>query len=161
MADPPGTELTVAAHDLPSGHTIVAADLRTVRIDSTASPSEPVSDPVGLIVAGAMRQGEPFTDRRVLTPRDLPDGTVLATVPVEAAATSLLRVGDVVDVICAGDDAAQVVLATSTPIVVLDQAEESAVKLGVAVKPDTATAIARAALSSQLTVVAAAAATQT
>src|SRR6476661_4128140 len=70
VAAPPPARVAVrvAAHDLPSGALVAAADLVTVRFDPGSVPSGVVADPVGRLVAAPVRRGEPLTDVRLLGP---------------------------------------------------------------------------------------------
>ncbi|MHB1849105.1 MAG: Flp pilus assembly protein CpaB, partial [Acidimicrobiales bacterium] len=111
----PTTGLVVAARDLPAGHLLTAADLRTL---TWAGPSRPPlgsrSDPsgwVGRIVAGPVAAGELLTETRLVGPAlGLPGtpGIRVVTVRLADSADALLaRPGGLVDLIAAyGSDAA-------------------------------------------------------
>lgn len=150
---PDTSEVLVAARDLPSGHTVADADIQTARFPADTELTT-LDEPEGQQVAGAMRAGEPFTDARVVDPRPTADGTVLATVPVDPAAATTLRAGDRVDVIAVSEqhDQEDQVLAEAATVVVVQQ-DEASTAVGVEATPDTAHAIARAALVARFTVV--------
>jgi len=110
-AEPPGRAVVVAAHDLASGTVLTADDLDHVRLPESAAPdhsTRSVAEAVGRTVAGPMRAGEVFTDRRVVRADRMsgyPAGSVLATVRLaDADALTNLRVGDRVDVVAVRPD---------------------------------------------------------
>lgn len=162
-ADPPaGTAVAVAATDLPSGHVVTRGDVRIVHVPAGAAAAGRLTGAtaVGRVVGGPMRRGEAFTDQRVLQARRLGAGDrVLATVPVDSSAVTLLRVGDRVDVLSVvDDDAAATTIARSAPVVVVKTSSRSGsgtATVGLATSAKDATTIARAALAGQLTVVSA------
>src|SRR5690625_5105192 len=96
--DPPGVEVTVAAHDIPAGTPIEADDVETVRL-----PTQPpgVVDPLGLTPVITIPRGVPLTESMLLGPGlvdQAPPGTVIAPVHVaDVSVLDLLRVGDRVD----------------------------------------------------------------
>jgi Flp pilus assembly protein CpaB len=112
-APPPRARLAVAAHDLSAGVVLGAGDIRVVRTDPALVPAGADGSGAGLAgrrVAGPMRSGEPFTDRR-LVGRALvggyPGDVVAAPVRIQdAEAVTLLRVGDRVDVYAANGEQA-------------------------------------------------------
>lgn len=101
----------VASHDLSAGTVLGAADVRLVRTDPDLVPAGAdfrLATVEGRRIAGPMRAGEPLTDRR-LVGRALvagyPGDVVAAPVRIQdAAAVTLLRVGDRVDVYSATGD---------------------------------------------------------
>jgi Flp pilus assembly protein CpaB len=107
--DPPVTApVLVAAHDLPAGRTLTAADLRSASWPIRVTPSGglgPAAAPalLGRMLAGPIRAGEPLTDTRVLGPGLLagqPAGTVALPVRLgDPAAAAFVRAGDRVDVL--------------------------------------------------------------
>lgn len=106
-----GPRVQVAARDLPSGTVVETGDVRAVRLTDALEPSHAAAragDVVGRRVAGAMREGEVFTDRRVLASRpgdDRAAGTVLTTIRVEGPdGIGPARVGDLVDVVAVPPD---------------------------------------------------------
>jgi Flp pilus assembly protein CpaB len=109
---PPTREVWVAAHDLPGGQPLQAADVRTERLpvaDVPAGALAPGHAPIGRMLAAPMRTGEPITDVRLLsasllaasaTPGDVAVPVRVADGP---AATALVHPGDVIDVLAAAD----------------------------------------------------------
>ncbi|MGK8522095.1 SAF domain-containing protein [Nocardia asteroides] len=112
----PDTERTtalVASRDLSPGRLLEAGDLRPVPREAGTLPAGAVADPaalVGTTLTGAMRQGEVFTDLRVVGPRlaaAATGGREARIVPIRLADTAvagILRAGDRVDVIGAEDE---------------------------------------------------------
>ncbi|MEU2039166.1 SAF domain-containing protein [Nocardia niwae] len=111
----PDTERTtvlVAGRDLAPGRLLEAGDLRSAPRAAGTLPAGAVADPaelVGATLTGAMRQGEVFTDLRVVGPRLAAAATgarEARIVPIRLADTAvadILRAGDRVDVIGAED----------------------------------------------------------
>ncbi|KDN16226.1 SAF domain-containing protein [Amycolatopsis rifamycinica] len=129
-----GAPTVLAAHDLPPGATLRAADVRLADLPDEARPTGVLStlDAVdGHLLASAVRAGEPLTDVRLATVPDRVDpGT--ATVPVrlaDVAVAELLRPGQRVDVVAAPDPAAPAtVLAGGATVVTIGHREPSAPK---------------------------------
>ncbi|MFS0886517.1 SAF domain-containing protein [Aeromicrobium sp. 179-A 4D2 NHS] len=153
---PDTREVLVAARDLSGGATVDAADLGTRRVPRSAVPAGLVtaSDVEGRAVAGPMRAGEVFTDRRVVDPRDVGAGRVLSVVEVSPGTAELLRPGDAVDLVAVGEDGAADTVAEAVEVMTVraDPERETAV-LGVATAPRTATTVARASMTSRLAAV--------
>ncbi|WP_286931197.1 MULTISPECIES: SAF domain-containing protein [Aeromicrobium] len=153
---PDTREVLVAARDLAGGSAVGPADLRTQRLPLDAVPAGSIDRPaaIGRALAGPMRAGEVLTDRRVVDPRDLGEGRVLATVEVPSATGSLLRSGDAVDLLAVGDEGRAVPVAEAVEVITVrsDPDRETAV-LGVAAPPRVATEVARASVTSRLTAV--------
>jgi Flp pilus assembly protein CpaB len=108
---PARTAEVVATHDLEAGSVLGSGDLRVVRTDPQAVPAHAATETAALTgrtVAAPMRAGEPFTDQRLVgrsLVRGYPGDVVAAPVRVQdAAAVSLLRVGDRIDVYSASGD---------------------------------------------------------
>jgi Flp pilus assembly protein CpaB len=108
---PPSVVVVTAARDVPSGTRLGSADLTAVRFLPDAVPDGAVTDRrqvLGRTLVSAARRGEPITDVRLAGATAPPDGTAaeaLVQVPVRIAdpeAVALLRPGDVVDVLGAG-----------------------------------------------------------
>jgi pilus assembly protein CpaB len=177
VAPPPAavTAIVVAARDLSAGQVLVAGDLTVLRLPPAASPDGAVSEPAALTgrtVAAAMRRGEPITDVRLVGPGLLRGDTGLVAAPVrlaDAAATSLVRPGDLVDVLSAAGVGATGQAAAGAPSARLvavgarvlavppagDQpvsADDGALVV-LAVSPDTARALAGAAAAERLSLV--------
>ena len=98
----------VAVHELRPGQPLTAEDVTVVRVPSSLMPDGALVSPaegLGRTVAGRVRVGELVTDARLLTahlPADLTGLDDARLVPVHLAdetLTSLLRSGDVVDVL--------------------------------------------------------------
>ncbi|SKB08134.1 SAF domain-containing protein [Aeromicrobium choanae] len=153
---PDTREVLVAARDLGGGSTVTRADVRIQRLPRHTVPEGSIgrSDAIGRALAGAMRAGEVFTDRRVVDPRDLGEDRVLATVEVPSATGDLLRSGDAVDLLAVGDEGRAVPVAEAVEVITVrsDPDRETAV-LGVAASPRVATEVARASVTSRLTAV--------
>lgn len=93
----------VAARDLPAGTRLSAADVTTVDFPTALAPAGGV-DPVGSLLAGPMRAGEPIVDLRLVDSELIATFSQqgLAVVPVripDAAAVGLLDAGDRVDLV--------------------------------------------------------------
>lgn len=100
----PTVAVLVAAHDLPAGTTLTADDLTSVRFRPGSQPDGLAVDPVGELVASPVRRGEPLTDARLLGSRLVGSHPGMVATPVrlpDAAMVSLLRAGDLVDVLAA------------------------------------------------------------
>jgi Flp pilus assembly protein CpaB len=159
---PDGARVLVAGRDLPSGHVVRAADVRTALLPEASRPSHTLDRAavVGRRVAGPMRKGEVLTDYRVLRPDALAGygrNAVLTTVRVaEADGLTAVHVGDRVDVIAvdpAGETAARVV-ARDLEVVTVPSAETSeAIPLGIVTTEKVALALATAALESRFSVI--------
>lgn len=151
----------VARHDLRSGQVIQADDVRTAPLPQASIPQRVLArdEAIGRRVAGPMREGEALTDYRVVRPGSLAGyGTdaVLATVRVDAAEVAGVRVGDRVDVVAAdpGGEAPAEVVARGVEIVTIPEPDDAeAAVLGVVTTEHDALALARAGLSSRLSVI--------
>lgn len=126
----PATPTLVAAHDLPSGTVLHAADLKFADLPDAVRPAGALSTPdaaEGRLLAGAARAGEPITDVRLAG--DIPGsgdpGT--STVPVrlaDAAVAELLRPGQRVDVVAAPEAGGPAsVLASEAVVVTVGRAD--------------------------------------
>jgi Flp pilus assembly protein CpaB len=131
----PTTPTVVAAHDLPSGATLHAADVRLADLPDDARPSGVLStlDVVdGQLLAGAVRAGEPLTDVRLASAIPASGDPGTATVPVrlaDAAVAELLRPGQRVDVVAAPEPGVPAsVLAGGATVVTVGEREASAAK---------------------------------
>lgn len=167
----PATEpLLVARHDLASGTTVTADDVRTVRVPPAAVPDHVLErgQAIGRRIAGPLRAGEPLTDVRLVGPGALAgygDGAVLATIRVDPADVTSLTSGDHVDVVAVppgGESPAEVVARDVEVLTVPDAGDDDragtdAVALGVVTTEAGALALARAGLSSRLTIITASA----
>ena len=159
---PPTVPVVVAAADLPAGAALTGADLTVARLPAGSAPAGVVTDVpqlTGAVLAAPLRSGEPVTDVRVVGPglwSAVPAGQVAAPVRLaDLAVATLLRAGDRVDVLAAGDSGAEVVaggaLVLAAPTVAEDAPGSSGL-LVLAVSPDAAGRLAAAAASATLTV---------
>ncbi|WP_318306146.1 SAF domain-containing protein [Amycolatopsis solani] len=130
----PTDPTVVAAHDLPAGASLRAADVRLADLPGDARPSGALSslDLVdGRSLAGAVRAGEPLTDVR-LAAIPAPGDPGTATVPVrlaDAAVAELLTPGSRVDVVAAPEAGVPAsVLAGGATVVAIGHQEPSAAK---------------------------------
>ncbi|WP_067476715.1 SAF domain-containing protein [Nocardia amamiensis] len=165
------TPVVVAARDLAPGRLIEPGDLRSSPREAGTLPAGAVADPaavVGATLTGAMRQGEVFTDLRVIGPRlaaaatGARDARIVPIRLADTAVADILRAGDRVDVISAEDsngpgtrpprtlamDAAVILVAGPSG----ERGAADRVVL-VAMDADHATTVAGASLRSALTVV--------
>lgn len=104
----PTRPLLVAAHDLPAGTELTAADLVRVEQVPGTQPAGLAPDPVGRVLAAPLRRGEAVTDVRLVGPALAPEG--LTAVPVrlpDAEMAGLLRVGDRIDLIATDPQGAE------------------------------------------------------
>lgn len=122
---PATTQIVVAAHDLQPGHGLGPDDIATVGFDPDLVPDgayEPADAPLGQVVAGPVRGGEPLTDASVVgagLAGGLAGGEVLTTVHVRDPAASLVAPGDVVTVVAAdpqGSASAEVLARSATVV---------------------------------------------
>jgi pilus assembly protein CpaB len=103
-----GSDVVLAARDLPIGSTVAAADLTTAHSETPpAGALSTVSEVVGQVLSGAVRQGEVLTDARIV-PRSGPDpgpGRVAVPItPADGSAVALLSVGMHVAVLAVARD---------------------------------------------------------
>jgi pilus assembly protein CpaB len=166
-AGPDVVPVVVAAHDLPPGAVLAAADLSVARWPAELPPdgvAERVADLAGRVLAGAVHRGEPLTDVRLVGMRlsdQLPPGLVAAPVRLaDLAVSGLVSAGDRVDVLAAAPEAEQaevvapgaLVLAAAGPTPADGEADPAAGLLLLAVEPDTAARLAAVATTATLTV---------
>ncbi|MET8875168.1 SAF domain-containing protein [Nocardia sp. NPDC004604] len=162
------TDVMVAGRDLPPGHLLEAADLRSAPHESRTLPAGAVDDMailVGATLTGAMRTGEVFTDLRIVGPRlaAVATGTRDARiVPIRLADTAvaeILRAGDRVDVVAAEEQSSRParLLAVDAAVVLVsgpgDRRGTPERVVLVAMDAEHATAVAAASLRTALTVV--------
>jgi pilus assembly protein CpaB len=168
-ADVPRVPVVVAAADLPAGAALGTGDLRVARFPADSAPAGVVTDVpqlTGAVLAAPLRSGEPVTDVRVVGPglwSAVPAGQVAAPVRLaDLAVSTLLRAGDRVDVLAAGEASTEgpgaavvaagaLVLAAPTAPAE-DAAPGSTGLLVLAVPPETAAELAAAAATATLTV---------
>ncbi|HVF19784.1 MAG TPA: Flp pilus assembly protein CpaB [Mycobacteriales bacterium] len=168
----PVVRVLAAARDLAAGTELTAQDLTAVDLPASVVPDGvllPGAAVLGRAVGGPVRRGEPLTDARLLGASLLAglggDGDVVA-VPVRLAdpdSVRLVRAGDRVDVLAAalettdGQPPAVAVVATGALVLAVPAAAAGSIAddgslLVVAVSPETARALARAATSARLSV---------
>ena len=158
---PAVVEVAVAAHDLPSGTVLTAADVAVASYPPDAVPTGVASGPdplLGRVLAGGVRVREPITDARLVgagLTALLPEGQVAAPVRLaDVAVAALVRTGDRVDVLATPADAAatEVVAAGALVLAASGADEESgAGLLLIAVDEETAARLAAAATTATLT----------
>lgn len=167
-AAPTRVPVLTAAHDLPGGARLRAEDSTTVGLPPDAVPKGalgPDASLTGRHLAGPMRRGEPFTDARLAgAPLVTEEGLVATPVRVaDPGVARLLGAGDTVDVIAAptreGGSAEVVAAAVRVMSVPRSEADGlGAAGMGegtllvLATTSDQATALARAAVTSRLSV---------
>jgi Flp pilus assembly protein CpaB len=103
-ASPATVAVTVAARDLASGIVLTPDDLVVRRYPAAAVPGGADAGAIGRTLAGPVREGEPITDDRLVTPSLLsgyPDRVVLPVRIADADAVGLLHAGDHVDLVAA------------------------------------------------------------
>jgi Flp pilus assembly protein CpaB len=100
----PTVAVPVAAHDLVTGTVIEPDDVVVRRLPAGAAPHGVEGRAVGRTLAAPMREGEPVTDVRLVTPAlaaAYPGRVALPVRIADADAVGLLRVGDRVDLVAA------------------------------------------------------------
>ncbi len=117
----PVVEVAVAAHDLPAGAVLSAADLRTAAWPVSIAPSARVAGAhaTGQTLATPVPAGEAITVSRLLGPGLLarqPAGSVAVTVRVADPASLVpIQAGDRIDVLAAGAQSSENPAATPVP----------------------------------------------
>jgi Flp pilus assembly protein CpaB len=164
---PPVTHTTsavVARHDLPAGATLAASDLTVAAFPDALVPDgalRSVKAAVGATLTAAVRRGEVLTDVRAQA------GYADSLAPGEAAAplrladggvAAVLRVGERVDVVASGRNAASRTLVTSARVIAVPEASSSTDPLSgtlvvLAVPADLAAAVVGASADASLSVV--------
>jgi Flp pilus assembly protein CpaB len=151
-----------AAHDLPAGTTLTAADLRTVDYAAGTAPSGLLTDAAGRVLAAPLRSGEPVTDVR-LVGRDLaaayPGSVAMPVRLPDPAMARLLRVGDRIDLVAADPRGGPArVTATGLTVVALPAPDDESAASGLpgrlvvlAVPETVRTSLAEAATTGFLT----------
>lgn len=125
----PTTRVLVTARDLPAGAVLAVGDLTPVALPPGVVPRDVVADPVGRVLAGPVRAGEPVTDVRLVGPDLVAGSPDLVAAPVrlpDAAMVALLRVGDRVDLVAADPQrGTSQVVADDVPVLALPGASEA------------------------------------
>jgi len=159
----PTVPVLVARDDLVSGRPLAAGDLVVREYAEGTEPAGLVTEPadaVGRTLAAPLREGEPLTDVRLVGPGLLDGYPDLVVTPVRVAdadAVRLVAVGDRVDLVASDAESGQTEqVATGVPVVAVPRpraqgaALESGALLVVAVSRTESLALARAAVSSFL-----------
>ena len=135
----PTEAVAVAERDLASGQALTADDVTAVEMDPKLVPTgaySPADAPLGRVVAGPVRRGEPITDVTVVGPglaAGLPASQVLTSVTVRTVADTLVRSGDVVRVVATDPRGAtsEVVSQAATVVVVPETDPSARTEIGV------------------------------
>lgn len=103
-SSPDGVAVVVAGSDLGAGTTLSDGDVEVVTFRDGSVPDGVLvhREVTGRVLASPLRRGEPVTDARLLAPGLTAQVQGRSVVPVrleDGAVASLLRVGDVVDLI--------------------------------------------------------------
>jgi Flp pilus assembly protein CpaB len=165
---PDVARVLAAAHNIPAGSTLSAADVRVIGLPRGVVPVGALragTDVLGRVVAGPLRDGEPLTDVRLVGAGlfGALDAGLVAT-PVRIAdpgAARLLDPGDIVDVLAASehDASGAPLVASGARVLVVPAPEDSqggiddGALVVLATTPATAALLARAAVSARLSVV--------
>ena len=161
---PPTVPVVVAAADVPAGAALAERDLEIASWPPALVPAGVVASAdalVGRTLAGALRSGEPVTDRRLVGPgltSSLADGSVAAPVRLaDLAVAQLVRSGDRVDVLATAPDAETAEVVVSGALVLAPASSDgdpiaTEGLLLLAVDPDTAARLAAAASADTLSV---------
>jgi Flp pilus assembly protein CpaB len=161
---PETTPVLVASSDLAGGIVLSPGDVRLVRMPAKLSPTAAFERPeqaLGHTLAGPVREGEPFTDRRLVGDALVAGyGDAMVATPVRIAdrdAVQLLEVGNHIDVYAAGGrtpDGGPVV--ANAPVVALpapsDDTRSEGALVVVAVSVTDAARLAAASAESVLSV---------
>ncbi len=110
-SDGDSRQVVVAAHDLSPGAALTVDDVRLEKLSAATLPDgsqADISAVVGSTLAGPARRGEVITDVRLLGSRLAksaagPDARIVPLHPADSALVDMVRPGDVVDVLAAGD----------------------------------------------------------
>jgi pilus assembly protein CpaB len=172
LAPPPaaGVPVLVAARDVAAGTVLAGADVRRVERPAGTVPTGALTgrrQATGATVSAAVRRGEVLTDVRLAgadSLHGLAAGLVAAPVRLADAGTvTLLRPGDVVDVLAAGADGATEARLAASAVRVLVVPRTDPDRLGlpsgdgalllVATTPSSAARLAAAAVTERLSVV--------
>lgn len=169
-AAPPRAWVLAASADLPAGHALARSDLTSLALPTAAVPSGaygPATAVLGRSLSLPMRRGEIVTDVRLagspLLTAVTTGGLVGAPVRIaDAAAVTLLRAGDHIDVLGANDVApAAALLASNVLVVSVPDRSQGAPNTGLdsgalvvlATTPEISLRLAHAAIGSRLSVV--------
>ena len=117
----PTTEIVVAATDLPGGSVLDARDLDVRSVPTALAPAyaaHQVETLLGRRLAVGLRGGEPVGAHRLAGSEQRRAAPGLTTVPVRIAdGASLLRAGDVIDLVAADSDGQGRTIARTLPVI--------------------------------------------
>lgn len=117
------TSVVAAGRDLPAGAMLSAGDLVAVALPEAAVPQGALrAAPVGRLLAGPVRRGEPLTDVRLLGSGLLRSDSAQVAVPVrvaEPAAAALVSAGDRIDLLSADPRGAAKAVVVAADVAVL------------------------------------------
>ena len=163
---PPTTRVVRTATELPGGTRLSTADLRVDEVVAADVPESAVADPavlVGRTLAAPAAKGQILTELAVTSARNaIAPGRVLAPLRLaDADVVTLLRAGDVVDVLAADAQSEQAYVAgREVRVVTVPQppdsdagADPAGALVLVDVDQETARVLARAAVAASLTVI--------
>ena len=162
-AGPPERTVLVAAHEVPGGTVLAAADLerRSLRTSDLPTGALDAAEPVvGRAVTAPLAEGQVLTPLALVAPRaGPPPGRVVAPVRLsDAGLVALLRPGDVVDLVGTDDQGGGAsVVARSARVVTVPRVEADTTTgspgglVLVEVPRGAATDLARAAVAGPLT----------
>jgi len=121
-ADPPTHSVAVAAHDLPAGSSLTAADVHQVQWSTADRVPGALSARAvpGTILTTPILAGEPYTRARVRSARAWPsvpaDRVVIGVTANDSAIIRVVRAGDRVDLIDTGEGTT---VASSVPVLAI------------------------------------------
>lgn len=160
---PATVSVVTAAHLLPGGSTVAAADLERTELPAGAVPDGAATDPIELIghtLAGPVPAGQVLTTTALLRHRTTGHTTVIAPLPLaDDRVAGLLAAGDEIDVLAADSQTGRTrvvaagVRVVSGAIGTTDGTPGTGGLVLVEVSPGAATGIAAAASTSALSVV--------
>jgi len=166
-AGPPTLSVVRATHELPGGTQLAAADLELARVVADDAPRGALTELAGAVdhrLAAPVAEGQIITPAALTTARaGTSRGRVIVPLRLaDADLVELLRPGDHVDVIAADPQSEQAdVVARAVRVVTVPRADDPAPSsesnagrlILIEVDPETARALARAAVSATLTVI--------
>lgn len=153
------TQVVVSSRELDAGTVLDAADVQFSRFPVESVPEGTILDrdgAVGRLAAGPVAAGEILTEQRLAGGRlaelltGQPGSDVVAVTPRDSGLTPMLRTGDRVDVLTAGEAPGEVVSIARGAHVIASPEDG---RLLLATSPGDAASIAAAGLGTGLTVV--------
>jgi Flp pilus assembly protein CpaB len=125
---PATVAVTVAARDLGSGTVLTAGDLTVRRYPADDVPGGSDPPALGRTLAAPMREGEPVTDLRLISPSLLtgePGRVVMSVRIADGDTVGLLRPGDHVDLLAADPRAGRAsYVAVDVPVLALPASDD-------------------------------------